>query len=127
MDGGNFSRDTTRILEGTDTGLTVNPAERSKNSSTRISIPGETGTNVYEVIGGLPDLGYNHFPEDTEFSAIIREAEMALDAGQNPSLIQKGTSGCYFIKDREGVCRMSSASTLKNCGMLTYVYEKTER
>ena len=61
------------------------------------------GHDVYEVLGGLPDLGYNIFPDDASFTALVREGELALDAGIHARLNPKGTSGCYFIMDREQV------------------------
>lgn len=44
----------------------------------------------------------NHF-DDTEFSAIIHSAEQAIDVGVLPERIYQGSSGSYFVKDKEGV------------------------
>ncbi|KAL8570369.1 hypothetical protein ACOMHN_035787 [Nucella lapillus] len=56
---------------------------------------------MYEVIHGLPEASYNTFPDDPAIAALIREGELALDAGIMPTLSRKGTSGCYFLCDRE--------------------------
>ena len=43
----------------------------------------------------------NTFPRDPEYEAIIQEAEMAIDQGVLPELIKKGSSGSYFVKNRQ--------------------------
>ncbi|KAK7110235.1 phosphatidylinositol 4-kinase type 2-alpha-like isoform X2 [Littorina saxatilis] len=116
--------DTTRILdrqvsetgepshpEPSENNAAKPPARRASAGDAAAADAGETGatstganrrSDVYEMIGGIPELGYNLFPDDQEFTALIREAELALDAGFKPKLSIKGTSGCYFISDREG-------------------------
>lgn len=44
----------------------------------------------------------NHF-DDPEFTGIIHAAEQAIDVGILPERIYQGSSGSYFVKDREGV------------------------
>jgi len=47
---------------------------------------------------------YNNFPEDPEYSALLVEAETAIDHGIYPERISQGSSGSYFVKNLEGVC-----------------------
>ena len=49
----------------------------------------------------------NHF-DDPEFTAIIHSAEQAIDVGILPERIYQGSSGSYFVKDKEGVRFQSS-------------------
>lgn len=44
----------------------------------------------------------NHF-DDPEFSSLIQAAEQAIDVGILPERIYQGSSGSYFVKDKEGV------------------------
>lgn len=44
----------------------------------------------------------NHF-DDPEFTAIIHSAEQAIDVGILPERIYQGSSGSYFVKEKEGV------------------------
>ncbi|KAL9982340.1 hypothetical protein ACROYT_G004370 [Oculina patagonica] len=43
----------------------------------------------------------NHF-DDPEFTSIIHSAEQAIDVGILPERIYQGSSGSYFVKDKEG-------------------------
>ncbi|XP_077991980.1 phosphatidylinositol 4-kinase type 2-alpha-like [Glandiceps talaboti] len=45
---------------------------------------------------------YNVFPDDPEFTHIVRKAEDAILSGTYPERIRQGTSGSYFVKDFEG-------------------------
>lgn len=45
----------------------------------------------------------NSFPNDPEFEAIVLEGELSIDSGNSPKLSSKGTSGCYFIFNRDKV------------------------
>lgn len=45
----------------------------------------------------------NYFPRDMDYQGIVWESEMAIATGVRPELSAKGTSGCYFVKDRKGV------------------------
>lgn len=45
----------------------------------------------------------NSFPNDPEFERIVAEAMQSIEAGNLPKLSPKGTSGCYFVSDREKV------------------------
>nr|XP_022339378.1 phosphatidylinositol 4-kinase type 2-beta-like isoform X3 [Crassostrea virginica] len=53
-----------------------------------------TESSQYETLYG------NNFPRDLEFQQVVWEAEMAIATGGRPELSVKGTSGCYFVKDR---------------------------
>lgn len=41
--------------------------------------------------------------DDPEFAAIIRSVEQAIDNGILPQRIYQGSSGSYFVKNKEGV------------------------
>jgi hypothetical protein len=45
----------------------------------------------------------NEFPEDPEFEAVVRQAELATERGIFPERIYQGSSGSYFVKDPQGV------------------------
>ncbi|KAM9618670.1 phosphatidylinositol 4-kinase type 2-alpha isoform 3-T3 [Trichechus inunguis] len=44
----------------------------------------------------------NEFPEDPEFGAVVRQAELAIERGIFPERIYQGSSGSYFVKDPQG-------------------------
>lgn len=44
----------------------------------------------------------NEFPEDPEFEAVVRKAEVAIERGIFPERIYQGSSGSYFVKDPQG-------------------------
>lgn len=46
----------------------------------------------------------NRFPKDSEYAEIVYDAECAIISGLSPILSEKGTSGCYFVHGRMGVC-----------------------
>lgn len=45
----------------------------------------------------------NNFPEDPEFTTLVREAETAIDQETYPERISQGSSGSYFVKACDGV------------------------
>jgi hypothetical protein len=45
-------------------------------------------------------LSCNHFPDDVQFNEIIKEAELAIDNNILPERIYQGSSGSYFVKNR---------------------------
>jgi hypothetical protein len=46
----------------------------------------------------------NNFPDDPDFTNLVREAEAAIDQEIYPERITQGSSGSYFVKDSESVC-----------------------
>ena len=46
---------------------------------------------------------YNNFPDDVEYSNLLNEAEQAIEHGISPLRISRGSSGSYFVKNRDGV------------------------
>ncbi|XP_012509904.1 PREDICTED: phosphatidylinositol 4-kinase type 2-alpha [Propithecus coquereli] len=44
----------------------------------------------------------NEFPEDPEFEAMVRQAEVAIERCIFPERIYQGSSGSYFVKDLQG-------------------------
>lgn len=45
----------------------------------------------------------NVWPDDPQFSDVIRQAEVAIDNGILPERISQGSSGSYFVKNNHGV------------------------
>uniref|UniRef100_A0A8D1KAK3 Phosphatidylinositol 4-kinase type 2 n=1 Tax=Sus scrofa TaxID=9823 RepID=A0A8D1KAK3_PIG len=50
----------------------------------------------------------NEFPEDPEFEAVVRQAELAIERCIFPERIYQGSSGSYFVKDPQGVVYLAS-------------------
>jgi len=46
---------------------------------------------------------YNSFPDDVEYSSLLNEAEQAIEQGISPQRISRGSSGSYFVKNRDAV------------------------
>ena len=44
----------------------------------------------------------NYFPDDLEFSELMRQAEAAIEMELYPARIVEGSSGSYFVKDPDG-------------------------
>lgn len=74
----------------------------SSNFPRRENLPLLRGRNharhQYEEI----DEHLNNFPDDPQFTELIRQAEMAIDNGILPERIYQGSSGSYFVKNPEG-------------------------
>lgn len=49
------------------------------------------------------EYGSGNVFDDPEFAAIIRSVEQAIDHGILPQRIYQGSSGSYFVKNKEGV------------------------
>jgi hypothetical protein len=45
----------------------------------------------------------NYFPEDPEYSSIVRAIEIAIESEVYPEIISQGSSGSYFAKKKNGV------------------------
>lgn len=45
----------------------------------------------------------NNFPEDEYFNSVIKEAEKSIEEGNFPIRISQGSSGSYFVRDRNNV------------------------
>lgn len=54
----------------------------------------------------------NYFPEDPEFSAVIKDAEVAIESGMLPDRISQGSSGSYFVKALDGQVNKSPCPTM---------------
>ena len=81
----------------------VNGSECSTHRNSKHEAP---KVGEYEAISG--PIGYNSFPNDPDFAALVRDVEVALDSGLKPQLSPKGTSGCYFVKDKNQVNELSN-------------------
>ncbi len=81
-------------------GETTGPGQGSPRSPRRGNSEGTP------LLGRLDsDYGYveNCFPEDPDFTVVIRQAETAIEHGIFPERISQGSSGSYFVKSVEGV------------------------
>ena len=56
----------------------------------------------------------NYYPEDPEFSIIVRTAEAAIDNEVYPEIISQGSSGSYFVKKMNGVCTCTSTCLFRD-------------
>lgn len=64
----------------------------------------ESSTSVDDVNAVLPSMGDGVYQQlDAEFRAVLQEIVLAIDEGVTPELSQLGSSGCYFVKDRQQV------------------------
>jgi len=45
----------------------------------------------------------NNFPEDEYYNGVIKEAEKSIEEGNYPIRISQGSSGSYFVRDRNNV------------------------
>jgi len=50
----------------------------------------------------LDEEMFNTWPNDPEFTELIRQAELAVDQGVYPTRIYQGSSGSYFVRNVEG-------------------------
>ncbi|KAK2145488.1 hypothetical protein LSH36_678g02039 [Paralvinella palmiformis] len=81
--------------------------------STSLTVPGSPrrGNRENTPLLGRTDIECGHvdnnFPEDPEFTQIIRLAESAIEHGIYPERIYQGSSGSYFVKSLEGVSPFS--------------------
>ncbi|KAJ9578742.1 hypothetical protein L9F63_005031, partial [Diploptera punctata] len=48
------------------------------------------------------DVTFNNFPDDPQFSDLVRQAEIAIDNSIYPERIYQGSSGSYFVKNPAG-------------------------
>lgn len=53
-----------------------------------------------------PCATFNNFPDDPQFTNIIRDAELAILNDVLPERIYQGSSGSYFVKSVDGVVSM---------------------
>lgn len=55
---------------------------------------------------------HNSFPEDEHFNGVIKEAERSIEDGNYPIRISQGSSGSYFVRDRNNVSAFCSSGLL---------------
>ena len=56
---------------------------------------------------------HNEFPDDPGFTLIVRQAELAIEAGIYPARIKQGSSGSYFVSTSDIKVRLGSLSPKK--------------
>lgn len=96
-------------------GIVASPVRRFPGAVTRLppSPPGSPGLNCERqpLLDNRQQRGRdsghlscNDFPDDPEFSEIVRKAERAIEHEVFPERIYQGSSGSYFVKDEHGKC-----------------------
>ena len=45
----------------------------------------------------------NNFPDDPDFTDVVRKAEESIECGRYPERISQGSSGSYFVKNLDNV------------------------
>ena len=63
----------------------------------------------------------NVFPEDSDFTSLLREAELAIEQEIYPERIVQGSSGSYFVKALDKVC-----SLLTDCVCVYVLFMRTQ-
>lgn len=95
--------DTISFSNSTSTATTRLPT--SPRRTTRENLPLLSGGRVHQRLDEYEDIdsdNENIFPDDPQFTEVIRQAEIAIDAGIYPTRIYQGSSGSYFVKNIEG-------------------------
>lgn len=54
---------------------------------------------------------FNNFPDDPQFTTIVRDAELAILNSVLPERIYQGSSGSYFVKNIDGVVSIYMCAT----------------
>ena len=64
----------------------------------------------------------NEYPDDAQYTGVVLEAEMAVEAGIFPQRIKQGSSGSYFVSDTSRVSGTGSWVMAKRhyWGLLLY-------
>ena len=68
--------------------------------------PGRGNRESTPLLGRPDDFNdslFNHFPEDPDYTEVIRTAENAIECGIFPERIYQGSSGSYFVKSIDRV------------------------
>ncbi|ELU06764.1 hypothetical protein CAPTEDRAFT_193972 [Capitella teleta] len=77
----------------------------SNYDSTNLVMPGSPrrGNRENSPLLGRYDSDFGHiennFPEDPEYTGVVRQAELAIEHAVYPLRISQGSSGSYFVKD----------------------------
>ncbi|XP_071448951.1 phosphatidylinositol 4-kinase type 2-alpha [Hetaerina americana] len=58
------------------------------------------------------DVTFNNFPDDPQFSELVRQSELAIEHGIYPERISQGSSGSYFVKNLQ--CKIIAVFKPKN-------------
>merc|ERR1712038_1358592 len=77
----------------------------SPRRANRENLPLLRGGRVHQRLTEYEDIDSdndNIFPDDPQFTEVVRQAEIAIEAGIYPTRIYQGSSGSYFVKNIEG-------------------------
>ena len=78
--------------------LLMNQSSPSASPTRQISTISQTDL-ITDEPNGFIHLSCNHFPNDSDFSEIIKDVEIAIDHNILPERIYQGSSGSYFVKN----------------------------
>ena len=84
-------------MDGADTERVIPPAIAEYEEIVSYNDPPDV------VINFSQDNAGKQYQNDLEFSVDVHEAELAIENGIRPVLSKRGSSGCYFVKNRDGV------------------------
>ena len=101
-------------MNGADTERVIPPAIAEYEEIVHCNDPPDV------VINFSQDNAAKQYQNDLEFSAIIHEAELAIENGIRPELSKRGSSGCYFVKNRDTVSNLSSCGDFTNLMLVIY-------
>ena len=59
-----------------------------------------------------PDVASKQYQNNVEVSSMLHEVELSMESGIKPELSRKGSSGCYFVKNRDSVSSKTSIEAL---------------
>lgn len=74
---------------------------RTPRSPTREGAGHEESSPLLARIESEYGIFLNNFPEDPDFTDMVRKAEEAIECGRYPERISQGSSGSYFVKNLE--------------------------
>ena len=101
-------------MNGADTERVIPPAIAEYEEIVHCNEPPDV------VINFSQDNAAKQNQNDLEFSAIIHEAELAIENGIRPELSKRGSSGCYFVKNRDTVSNLSNCGDFTNLMLVIY-------
>ena len=101
-------------MNGADTERVIPPAIAEYEEIVHCNDPPDV------VINFSQDNADKQYQNDLEFSAIIHEAELAIENGIRPELSKRGSSGCYFVKNRDTVSNLSNCGDFTNLMLVIY-------
>lgn len=73
------------------------------SSDPTVYVSGSEEDSLIRRLESTVSVVNNEYPEDCQYTAVILEAEMAIESGILPQRIRQGSSGSYFVHDSRRV------------------------